>query len=262
MCKRSFLIVNLLLIVGLSALSRRAASAELLAVSSPDGKLTISFAVKANPQPYLPGQRAYYRVSYGSISILSDSPLGLDFLGASPLDQDFEIVGTDRQKHDSTWENHFGALRTVPDKYNQLTVSLRERRAPGRRMDVIFRAYNEGVAFRYFLPRQVAIEKFALASENTGFYFARDDSAYALNMGRFNTHNEGEYLPLKLTDIKPVSIINLPLLVQVPGGPWVAVLEADLTDYAGMYVGESQEFPMLWLANSRTLPGNELWPTR
>jgi hypothetical protein len=63
--------------------------------------------------------------------ILGDSPLGLDFLGASPLDHDFEIAGTDRQKHDSTWEDHFGARRTIPDKYHQLTVSLRERHAPG-----------------------------------------------------------------------------------------------------------------------------------
>jgi alpha-glucosidase len=237
MGKRSFLIVNLLLMVRLSVLSRRATAAELLDVSSPDGKLTISFALKANPQPYLPGQRAYYRVSYGNTLILGDSPMGLDFLGAPAFDQDFEVVSTDRKSNDSTWENHFGAKRTIPDRYNELTVSLCERREPGRRMDLIFRAYNEGVAFRYFLPKQEALEKFSLAAENSGFYFARDASAYALNMGRFNTHNEGEYLPIKLTDIKPVSIINLPLLVQVPGGPWVALLEADLTDYAGMYVG-------------------------
>ena len=237
MCKRSVLIINLFLfLVGWSGLSWGMA-AESLSVSSPDGKLTIALAVKANPQPYLPGQRAYYRVTYGSTLILDDSPLGLDFQGANALDQDLEIVGKDREKHDSTWENLFGTQRIVPDKYNQLTVSLRERRAPGRRVDVIFRAYNEGVAFRYFLPKQEAIGKFALASENTGFYFAHDATAYALNMGRFNTHNEGEYLPIKLTDIKPVSIINLPLLVQVSGGPWVALLEADLTDYAGMYVG-------------------------
>jgi hypothetical protein len=45
-----------------------------LAVTSPDGNLTISFALRANPQPYLPGQRAYYRVSYKGIPILTDSP--------------------------------------------------------------------------------------------------------------------------------------------------------------------------------------------
>src|SRR5208337_3875677 len=108
--------------------------------------------------------------------------------------------------------------------------------APGRQVDVIFRAYNEGAAFRYFLPVQSAMEKFTLMAENTGFYFARDASAFALNLGRYNTANEGEYLPTPLSGIKPASIVNLPLLVNVPGGAWVGLVEADLTDYAGMYV--------------------------
>jgi alpha-glucosidase len=56
-------------------------------------------------------------------------------------------------------------------------------------------------------------------------------------MGRFNTSYEGEYPRTDLAQIKPASIINLPLLVEIPGGPWVGLLEADLTDYAGMYVG-------------------------
>ena len=81
------------------------------------------------------------------------------------------------------------------------------------------------------MPPQEGINKqIKLASEDTGFYFAGDVSAFALNMGRFNTHNEGEYLRTPLSAIKPESIINLPLLVEVaPGGPWVALLEADLT---------------------------------
>ena len=187
-------------------------------------------------QPYLPGERLYYRVIYKSAPVLVDSPLGLDFLGAAALDQDFEVVAADRRSHDATWDNPFGVKRIVPDHYNQLTVSLRERRAPGRRLEIIFRAYNEGVAFRYSLPAQDQIRTLALSSETTGFYFAREATAWALNMGRFNTHNEGEYLRTRLTDIKPAFIINLPLLVEVPGGPWVALLEADLTDYAGMYL--------------------------
>jgi alpha-glucosidase len=210
---------------------------EPLTVSSPDGNLTVSLSVKANPQPYLPGERIYYRLSYKGLPILVDSPLGLDFLGSTPLDQDLEVIATDRQKHDSTWQNPFGAKRTIPDRYNQLTVSLRERRILRRRVDLIFRAFDEGVAFRYVLPEQEAVKEFTLASENTGFYFARDAMAFALNMGRFNTHNEGEYLRTSLNDIKPASIINLPLLVEMSGGPWVALLEANLTDYPGMYLG-------------------------
>jgi alpha-glucosidase len=217
--------------------ARSACAADELSVASPDGKVVISFTLKSNPQPYLPGVRAYYRVSYGGVPVLTDSPLGLDFEGAPPLDHDFEIAGTDRHSRDDKWTNRFGALREVPDHYNQLRISLREKPVPGRQVDVIFRAYNEVAAFRYFLPQQSVLEKFTLMAENTGFYFARDASAFALNMGLFNTSNEGEYRRTNLNMIKPASIINLPLLVEIPGGPWVGLLEADLTDYAGMYVG-------------------------
>ncbi len=210
---------------------------EPLSVASPDGNIKVEFELKANPQPYLPGERAYYRVSYKGIQVLQDSPLGLDFVGSQPMDRAFQISGSNRQSHQGAWENAFGANRNIPDNYNQLKISLEEREAPGRRFDLTFRVFNEGVAFRYFLPQQAALGKFVLAAENTGFYFAQDSAAFALNLGKFNTSNEGEFGKISLNDIKPSSIINLPLLVEVRGGPWVGLLEADLTDYSGMYVG-------------------------
>ncbi len=223
--------------IALLGAAATAAAAEPLTVASPDGNLTLAFELKANPQPYLPGERAYYRVAWKGAPILNDSPLGLDFIGARPMDRDFEIVATGRKSNDTTWENPFGSKRIVPDKYNELIVSLREKQAPGRRVDIVFRAYDEGVALRYIVPKQGALEKFALASEDTGFYFAREAYGFALNMGRFNTHNEGEYVRTPLDQIKSSAIINLPLLVDMPGGPWAALIEADLDDYAGMYVG-------------------------
>ena len=228
----------ILLAAGFSMMtSTSTLASEALSVSSPDGNLKVEFELQVNPQPYLPGERAYYRVYYKGFQVLNDSPLGMDFVGSRPLDREFEITGSDRQSHRETWEDAFDVKRIIPDHYNQLTVSLRERQSPHRRFDVIFRAFNEGAAFRYFLPQQSALGKFVLAAENTGFYFAGNPSAFALNQGRFNTSNEGEYRHISLSEIKPSSIINLPLLVEIPGGPWVGLLEADLTDYSGMYVG-------------------------
>ncbi len=222
-----------LLLLGLSL---SAAALDRVSVTSPDGRLTVSLSLKTNPQPYLPGERAYYDLSYNGNLVLSDSPLGLDLLGAIPLDRDLKVLGVDRREERSTWDNPFGALRSVPDRYNEMTVHLRERKAPGRTLDLVFRAYDEGAAFRYALPAQDGPKDFVLASEETGYYFARDAAAWILNMGRFNTTNEGPYEPGRLDDIKPAAIINLPLLVEMPGGPWVALLEADLVDYAGLYV--------------------------
>jgi alpha-glucosidase len=235
--RRKLIILLSVVALGWSCTPAKDSGTGPLAVSSPDGSLTIALSLEAKPQPYAPGKRAYYRVTFKGAPVLADSPLGLDFQGAEPLERDFEVVTTEERTHDSTWENAFGALHTVPDRYNELTVSLREKLAPGRRVDIVFRAYDEGVAFRYVLPKQDAMGDFTLAAENTGFYFPADASAYALNMGRFNTHNEGEYARTALRAIKPASIINLPLLVEMPGGIWAALLEADLTDYSGMYVG-------------------------
>ena len=230
-------LVALFVLIAWACLPAWAVAEEPQILKSPDGRVVVEVALRANPQPYAADERVYYQVSYNGVMVLTDSPLGLDFLGAEPLDQDFAVIAVTRQEHSSTWEYAFGPKRVIPDRYNEMTVSLRERRVPGRRLDIILRAYNEGLAFRYSLPRQDALGKFILASENTGFYFAADASAFALNMGRFNTHNEGEYLRIPLRAIKPVSIINLPLLVEIPGGPWAALLEADLTDYAGMSIG-------------------------
>jgi alpha-glucosidase len=210
---------------------------EPLELKSPDGSFTVTFELKQNPQPYLPGERAYYRVSFKGVEILADSPLGLDFKDAGALDRDLDVVKVDRQSHDSSWENPLGDRRQVRDHYNQLTVSLRERGEPHRRVDLIFRAYDEGIAFRYLLPAQEGLQQFTLSSENTGFYFARDAFAYALNLGSYTSSYEGDYHRVSLNQIKPTSIVALPLLVEIPQGPWVALLEADLTDYAGMYVG-------------------------
>ena len=215
-----------------------------IAVSSPDGSLAISLSVVSKPQPYLPGDRIYYRVSYKGTPVLEDSPLGLDFTDGPALDRDFDVVSVAKRSNDSTWENAFGAQRTVPDRYNEIVVSLEEQIKPYRRLDVVLRAYDEGVAFRYVVPKQDLTEEFNLAAENTGFYFAADAFAYALNMGRWDTHNEGPYERILVREIKPASLVNLPLLVEMPGPKlWAAILEADLTDYAGMYVGGVPEMP-------------------
>jgi alpha-glucosidase len=235
---RNMFVMLAVIILGWSCLTRTDRGKGPFAVSSPDGSLTITIALAAKPQPYAVGERAYYHVTYKGAPVLADSPLGMDILGAEPLDRDFEVVGTDERAGDSTWENPFGARRVVPDRYNELTVSLKEKFGAGRRVDIVLRAYDEGVAFRYVLPKQEALGDFTLAAENTGFYFAGDVSAFALNLGRLNTHNEGEYVRTALRDIKPASIINLPLLVEMPvAGLWAALLEADLTDYAGMSLG-------------------------
>src|SRR3989442_5448540 len=93
-----------------------------LTLTSTAGNVVISFELKANPQPYLPGERAYYRVAYKGAPVLVDSPLGLDFQDERPLDRDFKVLRTDTESRDESWQNLFRARLAVRKHYNQLAV--------------------------------------------------------------------------------------------------------------------------------------------
>ena len=71
----------------------------------------------------------------------------------------------------------WGEYKTIRNRYNELTVDLRERTAPRRSLRLVFRVFDDGVGFRYVLPRQRAIDRFAISEENTEFKFARDFTA-------------------------------------------------------------------------------------
>jgi alpha-glucosidase len=256
----STMIRKLIMVIALCSLAEGAAgraSAQTLSVASPNHKLSVSFELKRLSKPYKSGERPYYQVSYQGRPVLADSPLGLNFAGAPPLDHDFVISANAISAHDSSWQDRINDNRTVRDHYNQLTVHLQERPAPHRRLDLVFRAYNSGVAFRYFLPRQQALQRFMLAREDTGFYFTRKVSAFALDLGSFTTAYEQEFRRVSIDDIRPSSIIGLPLLVSVPNGPWMALTEADLEDYAGMYVGGAEGVPNGLASKLATLPGHD-----
>lgn len=235
----------------------RDAGAQALTVTSPDGKLTLSFGLKSLPAPYAPSERPYYRVSFEGRDVLTDSPLGLMFDSAPALDHDLTVKSSSTDSHDSSWEDPINDNRTVRDHYNELTVHLQEAAqgtSAGRHLDVVFRAYNEGIAFRYVLPQQPALQKFVLSNEYTGFYFARPAATFALKLDSFTTPYEDEFRKMALGEISTSSLVGLPLLVHLHDGSWVAITEAGLEDYAGMYISGAYHIPNGLAARLSPLP--------
>jgi alpha-glucosidase len=237
---RIFALIGLLFL--LTAASESTA-AQLLTLKSPDGAIEVQFELKSLPQPYLAGLRPYYRVVFHGEVILNDSPLGLTFAGFPPVDEDFELTGQSQTDHDLSWQDSFGTRRDIPDHYREMRVELRQRKSPSIAINLIFRAYDNGVALRYEIPKQDALNQFTLSSEETGFFFNSDAQAFALNPGRYNSNYEGNYKPTTLGQIQPPSIIALPFLAHPTSGAWAAILEADLEEYGGMYLGGVPGFP-------------------
>ncbi len=200
-------------------------------LTSPDGTVAVRIDQDS-------AERLTYAVRYGDVAVLSPSILGLDLDGQrKPLVGGLTVTGTATRTSDSTYRLVAGKVSTARDHFNEVTVSLAEKDAPGRKMDVIIRAYDDGVALRYRLPQQAGLTEMALRQERTRFSFAGDFNCWGLNLGHFRTSHEGEFDPIPAGRIRPSHLYDAPLVCQTAAnGPAFAIAEADLKDYAGLYL--------------------------
>jgi alpha-glucosidase len=204
-------------------------------VSSPDRRIVVTVDVKENPAPYVPGKRLYYSVMFEGKPLLLDSAFQIDFKGMPSIATDLRIMGERRRAIRETWKPTYGTTSLISNNANELSLSLTETSAPGRKLNFVVRAFNDGVAFRYELPKQPAMGGFKLAAEKTEFRFDGNKTAWAADHGKFVSSQESQYRKITLDQIKPGSLIGCPLLVQA-GPAWVALTEANLTDWAGMWM--------------------------
>lgn len=249
--------LRLLFLFTLACLPRPLEAAEdasgPLALESPDGRLRVTFR---------PGERGRpaFDVVYRDIPAAAGS-LGLEFAGSGPLGEGLKVVGTRRSSRDETYKIPVGKASSARDHYNELVVSLEEQAAPRRRLNLAFRAFDDGVAFRYLIPDQGPLADFALTDERTRFQFPGDPKAHALPLKGYTTPYEAYYETRPVSTIKPQELLGLPLLLERTGGvsnrAWIAVTEADLTDYAGMYLAGVEGEPGTLAAKLSPLPGRK-----
>ena len=200
---------------------------------SPNGRLGVTFRLRAGPNgTTVPA----YRVSYRGAELVGESALGLDFAGSGPFGGDVRIAAVARAAHDGVVRGLLGKASTARDRYRETTVALAERRAPHRRVEVVFRAYDDGVAFRYRVPAQPALTAFTITDERTHVALDPRSRAYVLPRDGFVSSYEGFYTVAPLGDVPADTLLALPALFRHPGGAWLAVTEAALTDYAGLYL--------------------------
>lgn len=205
-----------------------AIAAEPVQLQSPDGDVAIEFRL-AESGPV-------YRVSYRGKPVVDESPLGLTFRDGGAL-SGLAVAETRRDRGDQTYPVIAGKSATARDHYNEATVVLHEQAGAKRGVEVVFRAYDDGAAFRYRIPEQPGVKRFEITSEDSGFSLPAGATAWVLPLPNHTSHYESYYQPKKVADLEPEKLIGLPLLLELPDdGPAVAITEANLTDYAAMYL--------------------------
>jgi len=197
-------------------------------LKSPDNRIEVRIRTS--------GQLRYDVLLRGN-ALLENATLSLDVehkkLGLQP-----KVTSAKPRSNDQVVEpvvrQKFAKIR---DHYNELRLTMDGGYA------VVFRAYNEGVAYRFetTLPdKQVKVY-----AEEADFNFPSNDVVYYPQEDTFYSHNERKYLPQKLSEIAPMFIATLPAVVDVGNGAKLVIAESDLSDYPGLWLrGGAPQFAL------------------
>jgi alpha-glucosidase len=167
--------------------------------------------------------------------LLLPSRLGFDFRGAPPLGDSVRIVDSARTKEDETWTQPWGEVARVRDQHNELRVTAEETTSRHRRFVVAFRAFDDGVAFRYELPEQPGLGDFEIMDERTEFTFAQNARAWWIPSNKPRL-DRSEFL-YAASPLSTLDSIQTPVTLELGDGHTAVVIhEADLVDYPRMFL--------------------------
>ena len=181
-------------------------------LTSPDGKVQVVFALGAEGEPT-------YSVRRNGKPMLLPSTLGLETAEQS-LTACFRIDSISRASCDTIWETVWGEERFIRDCHNEMTVHLRH--ASGTRMDIVFRAFNDGFALRY----KGVSQGLTILSEKTSYVFAQTPEAWSIPWR--TEYYEALWTKAPITEMDTVCS---PVTLQMADGTYAFLHEAALTDY-------------------------------
>ena len=197
------------------------------ALLSPNGSVEVSVCARES--------RLSWRVVRKGVALFDDSEIGLDFKDQRPFGL-FKVANRSEREFDTTWETRLYKKRFVRDHGRELKLELVEADAPGRRLDVYLRAYDGAVALRYGIPAQPGFERFVVTRERTAFRFAGDPLGWFTLYPKHKDSQEQAFLHRSILTIPDKdALIGFPAIVEA-GGQLVAICEADLTDWAGLFL--------------------------
>lgn len=128
------------------AQGQKAKSYEL---TSPEGKNKIHFQLVDNAPKYA--------VTHGKTEVITLSDMGFMLKNNEDLSTNFEVTKVEKSTFDETWEQVWGEKKKIRNHYNQLSVKLQQKSKQKRKLEIQFRAYDDGVAFRYTSNKMTSI---------------------------------------------------------------------------------------------------------
>ncbi len=192
-------------------------------VTSPNGRIVFDLHVNSS--------MVFYSVKLDGSLLVQPSRLDLQLSGSSGNN----IIQVGKAAHRNATENYtllFGKRKQVHARYHEMVVSINSRNTL---YNIVVRAFDDGVAFRYEL-KSGNDDSFQLQDELTQFRLKGNPVARTLLLPNFTSSHEGLYTKHAFENLPTDTLIDMPALFEWSNGTCLAITEAALLDYAGMYL--------------------------
>ena len=200
-----------------------------ISLSSPNDKIVFTFSL-INKSPV-------YSVRFKGNTLVEPSPLSLELSNGS-FKNELHINNPVFSDITTDYELFAGKTKQVYARYKQLILPLEEMMAPFRKLNLSVRVFNDGLAFRYEYPEQKNWSDYTLLEEHTSFRLTGNPMVHTLFLPNYTSSHEGIYSSLPLSHVQTNNLMDMPTLFEFPGKGYLAITEAALLDYAGMYLAK------------------------
>lgn len=213
------MITNFISILAFLAIALTSCTSRNINLKSPDGNLNLEIIPGSNGR-----DSAFAEISLkrGKEVVLLASPLSIK-LEKSTITRKIKLIRFETETVSNTWTNNFGERKTVPENYNQMKMYLS---GGDFKVNLILRAYNEGIAFKWELPAPDSLSKMTVDDEKILFRFPSDYKTWSA------ARAQAKYSAVPLSKIEKGA--ERPLVIEVDSTMTIALGEAALIDFPRM----------------------------
>jgi len=199
-------------------------------LQSPDGNITITIEM---------GEQLNYAVTHGNTCVLAPSPIGMELGNGTMLGTKTVVKSVKRRSINRVLSSPLYKKADITEAYEELTLTFKGN------YGVVFRAYNEGVAYRFVTNFSKPI---TIKNETADFNFDADHKAlvpYVLRRAgvegdiitqQFYNSFENTYTHTNLSQMDPDKLVFMPALIELEDGKKAVITEADLEHFPGLYL--------------------------
>ncbi len=198
-----------------------------VSITSPDKKIVFNLGIEQD--------ELVYWVSYKGKLLIGRSPLHISFLEGGNFSGKIRLGVPIKKRLTETYTLITGKASKVLSDCNSAIVPVTAQGEGIKNLNLEIRVFNDGAAFRYQILAKGQQEMHVTDEINT-FNLAGDPIVRSMLLPNYTTSHESLYTTTPFSKLKADTLMDMPSLFEFPGGNYLAITEAALRDYAGMYL--------------------------